>query len=103
MAVPILFAGSSECWPSLHFAPLFPDRGVYRFLSAGGIIARVGAYLELLETVKMADAPFNTSDQRVLINAYAYNPKLFATDSECRIFQTLFGACPGHLAAAEGP
>jgi len=87
---PILFSSEINAWPDESFEEEFPPHPTpYRFLNAGGYIARAGALVDLIGSLRvhpMAD------DQRIFSRLYLDNPGRIALDHECRIFQTLMDA-----------
>jgi hypothetical protein len=92
---PLLMSAEANCFPASprqkpHDYPLAPTR--YRFLNAGGLLARIPYLLELLEKEKVRTLQGNRDDQGWWVRVYLDRRYEMKLDHGCRIFQCLYNA-----------
>jgi hypothetical protein len=90
-----LFSGEKNCFPRGDWGAKYPYKGPWTFLNAGGYLAPIDLYIELVEKRKRRPS---VNDQEWGTEIFLFdNPGKVLIDNDCKIFQTLYMSTPNEL------
>jgi len=89
----VLMSAEANCFPYPYKESAYPPCDTpFRFVNSGCYIGRAGELCKLFDMMRVDRIPAEVNDQAIFTDYYLANPDAFTLDTNCQLFQSLFGA-----------